>query len=93
LIPHLASNGVNDLVAEALIKRKYKKIGVVGLPCHIHGLRKLQAAGYIDLEGHPPEIIPASIMGWEAKRLSDQTPLLYLATAIPLQIALARPMP
>ncbi len=36
---------VNDLVVEALLKRKYKRIGVVGLPCHIHGLRKLQAAG------------------------------------------------
>ena len=35
----------NALLFEAAISKKYKKIGVVGLPCHIHGLRKMQKYG------------------------------------------------
>jgi len=33
---------VNALLREAIKKRGYKKIGIVGLPCHIHALRKMQ---------------------------------------------------
>jgi len=33
---------VNQLLYDAVINNKYGKIGVVGLPCHIHSLRKLQ---------------------------------------------------
>jgi coenzyme F420 hydrogenase subunit beta len=33
---------VNLLLREAIVHRKLKKIGVVGCPCHIHGLRKIQ---------------------------------------------------
>ena len=32
----------NALLYEAVYKRKYEKIAVVGCPCHIHGLRLLQ---------------------------------------------------
>ena len=35
----------NELLYEAVIKKGYKKIGVVGCPCHIHGIRKLQLSG------------------------------------------------
>jgi coenzyme F420 hydrogenase subunit beta len=33
---------VNELLIEAVVRRKLKKIGIVGLPCHIHGIRKMQ---------------------------------------------------
>lgn len=33
---------VNALLREAVFKRDLKKIGVVGCPCHIHALRKMQ---------------------------------------------------
>jgi len=33
---------VNTLLYQAVEKRGLNKIGVVGVPCHIHGLRKLQ---------------------------------------------------
>lgn len=33
---------VNSLLRVAVIEKGFKKIGVVGLPCHIHGLRKIQ---------------------------------------------------
>jgi len=35
----------NSLISDAVLRRKLKKVAVVGLPCHIHGLRKLQARG------------------------------------------------
>jgi coenzyme F420 hydrogenase subunit beta len=35
----------NALLDEAVRKHGFKKVAVVGLPCHIHGLRKLQDAG------------------------------------------------
>ncbi len=35
----------NELLYEAVVKRKHNKIAVVGLPCHIHGIRKLQQYG------------------------------------------------
>ncbi|MEW5865581.1 MAG: Coenzyme F420 hydrogenase/dehydrogenase, beta subunit C-terminal domain [Bacillota bacterium] len=35
----------NALLAEAVLKEKHSRIGVVGLPCHVHGLRKLQMRG------------------------------------------------
>jgi coenzyme F420 hydrogenase subunit beta len=35
----------NSLIKEAVSERKMSKIAVVGCPCHIHGVRKLQAAG------------------------------------------------
>ncbi len=35
----------NALLAEAVTKKQMEKIAVVGLPCHIHGLRKLQMRG------------------------------------------------
>ena len=44
---------VNALLREAVVKRKFKKIAVVGLPCHIHALRKIQMAE------DPPEIAKA----------------------------------
>jgi coenzyme F420 hydrogenase subunit beta len=44
---------VNSLLSAAVIERGYKKIGVVGLPCHIHSLRKIQMAG------RPPKIARA----------------------------------
>lgn len=36
---------VNSLLSEAVRKRGLKKIGIVGVPCHIHALRKLQLLG------------------------------------------------
>jgi len=36
---------VNAALHEAVVKRGYRKIGVVGLPCQIHSLRKLQKRG------------------------------------------------
>ena len=36
---------VNAALHEAVIKMGYRKIGVVGLPCQIHSLRKLQQRG------------------------------------------------
>lgn len=33
---------VNALLGEAIDKRGYKSVGIVGLPCHIHALRKMQ---------------------------------------------------
>jgi coenzyme F420 hydrogenase subunit beta len=33
---------INALLREAIVERKLKKIGVVGCPCHVHGLRKIQ---------------------------------------------------
>jgi len=44
---------VNALLREAVFKRKFKKIAVVGLPCHIHSLRKIQ------MLQEPPEIARA----------------------------------
>ncbi len=35
----------NALLAEAVLKDKRSRVGVVGLPCHVHGLRKLQMRG------------------------------------------------
>lgn len=35
----------NSLIAEAVTRRKLSKIAVVGCPCHIQGIRKLQAHG------------------------------------------------
>lgn len=36
---------VNALLSEAVRERGLKKIGIVGVPCHIHALRKLQLLG------------------------------------------------
>jgi coenzyme F420 hydrogenase subunit beta len=36
---------VNDLLSTVVFERGYERIGVVGLPCQIHGLRKLQLHG------------------------------------------------
>jgi len=36
---------VNELLYKAIVDEKYNKIAVVGLPCHIHGIRKLQICG------------------------------------------------
>lgn len=36
---------VNALLSEAIIKSGYKRIGVVGLPCQIHSIRKIQNNG------------------------------------------------
>ncbi len=33
---------INELLSEVIVEKKYNKIAVVGLPCHIHGIRKLQ---------------------------------------------------
>ena len=44
---------VNALLRHAVIERGCKKIAVVGLPCHIHALRKMQMAE------DPPEIARA----------------------------------
>jgi len=35
----------NALIHEAVVKRGYSKIAVVGCPCHIHAIRKLQLSG------------------------------------------------
>lgn len=35
----------NSLIAEAVTRRKMSKIAIVGCPCHIQGVRKLQAIG------------------------------------------------
>jgi len=35
----------NELLCEAVMKRGYNKIGIVGCPCHVHGIRKLQQGG------------------------------------------------
>ena len=35
---------VNSLLRKAVVERGLKKIGIVGLPCHIHSLRKIQMA-------------------------------------------------
>lgn len=35
---------VNAAIHEAVVTRGYSRIGVVGLPCQVHGIRKLQAA-------------------------------------------------
>jgi len=44
---------VNALLRHAVVEKGLKKIGVVGLPCHIHSLRKIQ------MEKDPPEIAEA----------------------------------
>jgi coenzyme F420 hydrogenase subunit beta len=44
---------VNRLLRHAVVDRGLKNIAVVGLPCHIHGLRKIQ------MSGDPPEIADA----------------------------------
>ncbi|MCK9216458.1 MAG: Coenzyme F420 hydrogenase/dehydrogenase, beta subunit C-terminal domain [Firmicutes bacterium] len=36
---------VNELLHDAVMKEKLQRIAVVGMPCHIHGIRKLQASG------------------------------------------------
>ncbi len=36
---------VNSLLREAVVEKGFKKIAVVGMPCHIHPLRKMQMAG------------------------------------------------
>jgi len=43
----------NELLYEAVFNKGYKNIGVVGLPCHVHGIRKLQ------LERKPKKIAEA----------------------------------
>ena len=35
---------VNSLLREAVVEKGFKKIGIVGLPCHIHSVRKIQMA-------------------------------------------------
>ena len=35
---------INSLLRKAVEERGFKKIGIVGLPCHIHSLRKIQMA-------------------------------------------------
>ncbi len=44
---------VNSLLRKAVVEKGFKKIGVVGLPCHIHSLRKIQMAN------RPPAIARA----------------------------------
>jgi coenzyme F420 hydrogenase subunit beta len=44
---------VNALLTTAVIEKGFRKIGVVGLPCHIHSLRKIQMAK------QPPKIARA----------------------------------
>jgi coenzyme F420 hydrogenase subunit beta len=44
---------VNAILRHAVVERGFKKLAVVGLPCHIHGLRKIQMAN------RPPEIAAA----------------------------------
>ncbi len=36
---------INELLTEAVVAKRLKRIGVVGLPCHVHGIRKLQMKG------------------------------------------------
>jgi len=36
---------VNELLHKAVMEDKLKRLAVVGLPCHIHGIRKLQLRG------------------------------------------------
>ncbi len=36
---------VNEMLNEAVMKEKIERLAVVGMPCHIHGIRKLQALG------------------------------------------------
>ena len=36
---------INSLLNEAVKERNFSKIAIVGLPCHIHGIRKLQKFG------------------------------------------------
>ncbi|MDI7247542.1 MAG: Coenzyme F420 hydrogenase/dehydrogenase, beta subunit C-terminal domain [Bacillota bacterium] len=36
---------VNEALREAVLSRKYRRVAVVGLPCHIHAIRKLQHRG------------------------------------------------
>ena len=33
---------VNALLSEAILKKKFSKLGIVGCPCHVHGIRKIQ---------------------------------------------------
>jgi coenzyme F420 hydrogenase subunit beta len=35
---------VNSLLRKAVVEKGFKKIGIVGMPCHIHPLRKIQMA-------------------------------------------------
>ena len=35
---------VNSLLRQAVVEKGHKKIAVVGLPCHVHSLRKIQMA-------------------------------------------------
>jgi len=44
---------VNRLLREAVVEKGLRNIAVVGLPCHIHALRKIQ------MGGDPPEIAEA----------------------------------
>lgn len=44
---------LNALLRHAVLEKGCKKIGIVGLPCHIHSLRKIQ------MEKDPPEIAAA----------------------------------
>ncbi|MBW1695429.1 MAG: Coenzyme F420 hydrogenase/dehydrogenase, beta subunit C-terminal domain [Deltaproteobacteria bacterium] len=44
---------VNSLLKHSVVEKGWRKIGIVGLPCHIHGLRKIQ------MKGEPPEISKA----------------------------------
>ncbi|MBM4333772.1 MAG: 4Fe-4S dicluster domain-containing protein [Deltaproteobacteria bacterium] len=36
--------GVNSLLRETVVEKGFKKIAIVGMPCHIHSLRKIQMA-------------------------------------------------
>lgn len=36
---------VNELLRKAVMEDKLKRLAIVGLPCHIHGIRKLQMSG------------------------------------------------
>ena len=33
---------VNALLSKAILERRFSKLGIIGCPCHVHGIRKIQ---------------------------------------------------